>query len=111
MPLQFLELHSDFSNGNDSICARDVACQQHTVFFDNFTLLEATPELGNLFGGGLVACPLFVAGVVAELDGVEGGDFEAEGLEDKGGDGVAYVAENYLCDGLAGGGIVKLRRY
>lgn len=109
MPLEFLEFHSDFSNGNDPVCARNVACQQHSVFFGNLTLFKAVPELGDLLGGGSVACPLLVAGMVAELDGVEGRDFEAEGLEDKGGDGVAYVAENYLCDGLAGRELVSLR--
>lgn len=99
MPLVFLEFHSDFSNGNNSVCARDVACQQHAVFFDNLTLLEAVPELRDLLGGCLVACPLIVASVVAELDRVEGGDFEAERLEDKGSDGVSHIAENYLCIG------------
>jgi len=107
MPLEFLELCSDLSNGYNSICARDIPCQQHAVFVDNFTLLEAIPELGNLFGGGLVASPLVVAGVIAELDGVEDRDLEAEGLEDKSGDRVAYVAENYLYDGSAGARIMK----
>ena len=69
-------------------------------------LFHAVPELADDARGGAFAGFAAVARVVGELDGVEGGGFVAEELQDEGGGGIADIAagvRNGVC-GLGEGG-------